>query len=120
MTSKSPAVKRLLRELAELHRDPPLDFHAAPLEGNILEWHFTVRGPAEGGFKGGRYHGRLIFPPDYPFKPPNIAFLHPNGRFEVNKKICLSITGASSSRVCQWRWRFCCAVVQFLFGRQWG
>jgi hypothetical protein len=26
-------------------------------------------------------------------KPPNIYFLTPNGRFEVGKKICLSITG---------------------------
>lgn len=35
----------------------------------------------------------MIFPVEYPFKPPNIVFLTPNGRFEVNKKICLSITG---------------------------
>lgn len=94
VTSKSSAVKRLLKELAELQKDESItDFWAAPLESNILEWHFTIRGPQEGGFQGGRYHGRLIFPPDYPFKPPHIAFLHPNGRFEVNKKICLSITG---------------------------
>ena len=26
-------------------------------------------------------------------KPPNITFLTPNGRFETNKKICLSISG---------------------------
>lgn len=36
--------------------------------------------------------GRIIFPADYPFKPPNIYFLTPNGRFELGKKICLSIT----------------------------
>ncbi|KAJ3323262.1 Ubiquitin-conjugating enzyme E2 J1 [Boothiomyces sp. JEL0866] len=90
--SKS-AVKRLLQELKELENDPSPEFTARPLESDILEWHFTIRGPPEGGFKGGRYHGRLIFPVEYPFKPPNIVFLTPNGRFEVNKKICLSITG---------------------------
>lgn len=26
-------------------------------------------------------------------KPPNVIFMTPNGRFEVNKKICLSISG---------------------------
>ncbi|KAI8905457.1 ubiquitin-conjugating enzyme E2 J1-like protein [Gorgonomyces haynaldii] len=63
------------------------------MEDNVFEWHFTLRGPPEGGFKGGRYHGRIMFPADYPFKPPNISFLTPNGRFEIGKKICLSITG---------------------------
>ncbi|KAI8803485.1 ubiquitin-conjugating enzyme E2 [Cladochytrium replicatum] len=91
--SRSPAVKRLLSEFRELQADPSPEFTAAPLEDNMLEWHFTIRGPNTGGFSGGRYHGRMIFPPDYPFKPPNISFLTPNGRFEVGKKICLSITG---------------------------
>lgn len=35
----------------------------------------------------------MLFHKDYPFKPPNIVFLTPNGRFQVGKKICLSITG---------------------------
>ncbi|KAH6571741.1 hypothetical protein BASA50_003420 [Batrachochytrium salamandrivorans] len=92
-TSRSPAVKRLMKELAELRASPSAEFTAEPLEDNLLEWHFTLRGPPDGGFLGGRYHGRLIFPTDYPFKPPNISFLTLNGRFEVGKKICLSITG---------------------------
>jgi ubiquitin-conjugating enzyme E2 J1 len=33
-----------------------------------------------------------LLPLDYPFKPPNIVFLTPNGRFEAGKKICLSIS----------------------------
>ena len=41
----------------------------------------------------GIYHGRITLPPEYPMKPPNITFLTPNGRFETNKKICLSISG---------------------------
>ncbi|KAJ3320659.1 Ubiquitin-conjugating enzyme E2 J1 [Blyttiomyces sp. JEL0837] len=91
--SRSAAMKRLMKEYAELKADPSPELTAAPLEDNLLEWHFTIRGPTEGGFFGGRYHGRLLFPSDYPFKPPNIMFLTPNGRFELNRKICLSITG---------------------------
>ena len=53
---------------------------------------FTLRGPTASDFEGGVYHGRILLPNDYPFKPPNIIFLTPNGRFEVRKKICLSIS----------------------------
>ena len=33
-----------------------------------------------------------VLPTDWPFSPPNIYFLTPNGRFRVNQKICLSIS----------------------------
>ncbi len=32
-------------------------------------------------------------PPQYPLRPPNFRFLTPTGRFEVNREICLSISG---------------------------
>ncbi|XP_034384195.1 ubiquitin-conjugating enzyme E2 J1 [Cyclopterus lumpus] len=89
---KSPAVKRLMKEAAEL-RDPTQHYHAQPLEDNLFEWHFSVRGPPDSDFDGGVYHGRIVLPPEYPMKPPSIILLTPNGRFEVGKKICLSISG---------------------------
>lgn len=89
---RSPAVKRLMREAQELH-EATEEYYAQPLEDNLFEWHFTVRGPPESEFEGGVYHGRVILPPDYPMKPPSIILLTPNGRFETNKKICLSISG---------------------------
>ncbi|KAL3921303.1 MAG: hypothetical protein SGPRY_004952, partial [Prymnesium sp.] len=46
-------------------------------------WHFTIRGPPSTAFEGGRYHGRITLPPEYPFKPPSIALLTPSGRFEA-------------------------------------
>ncbi|KAG0704429.1 Ubiquitin-conjugating enzyme E2 J1 [Chionoecetes opilio] len=91
MTYKN-TVKRLFREAKELH-EATEEYYAQPLEDNLFEWHFTVRGPADSEFDGGVYHGRIIMPADYPMKPPNIIFLTPNGRFETNKKICLSISG---------------------------
>ncbi|XP_046877482.1 ubiquitin-conjugating enzyme E2 J1 [Hypomesus transpacificus] len=89
---KSPAVKRLMKEAAEL-REPTEHYHAQPLEDNLFEWHFSVRGPSDSDFDGGVYHGRIVLPPEYPMKPPSIILLTPNGRFEVGKKICLSISG---------------------------
>lgn len=90
--TRSPAVKRLMREAAELSC-PTSEFSASPLEDNLFEWHFTVRGPGDTDFQGGIYHGRIIVPAEYPMKPPDIIVLTPNGRFEVGKKICLSISG---------------------------
>jgi ubiquitin-conjugating enzyme E2 J1 len=81
-----------MKELSELKANVSCEFTAQPLEDDLFEWHFTLRGllllyysPNEGGFSGGRYHGRIVFPAEYPMKPPNIYFLTPNGRFEVGK-----------------------------------
>ncbi|VDP51848.1 unnamed protein product [Soboliphyme baturini] len=63
-----------MREAAEL-QDPTELFAARPLEENLFEWHFTVRGTADTDFDGGIYHGRIILPPEYPMKPPSIIML---------------------------------------------
>ena len=42
--------------------------------------------------QGGIYHGRILLPPEYPFKPPSFMMLTQNGRFETGVKICLSIS----------------------------
>lgn len=78
--------------MRELASDPSDQYCAAPLEDNMFEWHFTIRGPPDTEFEGGCYHGRILLPADYPFKPPDIIFLTPNGRFQVNTKVCLSIS----------------------------
>lgn len=81
-----------MREACEL-AEPTDEYFATPLEDNLFEWHFTVRGPPNTEFEDGLYHGRILLPSQYPMQPPNIILLTPNGRFETNKKICLSISG---------------------------
>jgi len=94
MSRNTPTLKRILREASELSTTPSKDYHAAPLETDLYEWHFTIRGPpSPSPFSEGIYHGRIILPPAYPLKPPSFRFLTPSGRFEVNREICLSISG---------------------------
>ncbi|VDK78575.1 unnamed protein product [Onchocerca ochengi] len=81
-----------MKEAVEL-RNPTDMYYAQPLEDNLFEWHFTVRGPKDTDFEGGIYHGRILLPIDYPMKPPSVILLTPNGRFQLNQKICLSISG---------------------------
>ena len=59
---------------------------------NILEWHFVIKGPKDTPYTGGSYHGKLIFPSEYPYKPPAIMMLTPNGRFNTNTRLCLSMS----------------------------
>mmetsp|Transcript_45 Transcript_45/g.67 ORF Transcript_45/g.67 Transcript_45/m.67 type:complete len:258 (-) Transcript_45:378-1151(-) len=88
----SNALRRIRADLMELQRNPSEMYKAFPLEDDVFQWHFTVRGPAGTEFVGGLYHGRILLPAEWPFKPPSIMLMTPNGRFEVNKKICLSLT----------------------------
>ena len=92
LNSKSSAVKRIMADVRELGKHPSSRYQAQPLEENVFEWHFTIKGPAGSDFENGIYHGRILLPSEYPFKPPNIIFLTKNGRFEVGTKICLSIS----------------------------
>ncbi|XP_038988814.1 ubiquitin-conjugating enzyme E2 32-like [Phoenix dactylifera] len=89
---RNPAVKRILQELKEMQSNPSDDFMSLPLEENIFEWQFAIRGPRDTEFEGGIYHGRIQLPAEYPFKPPAFMMLTPNGRFETQTKICLSIS----------------------------
>mmetsp|Transcript_1067 Transcript_1067/g.2589 ORF Transcript_1067/g.2589 Transcript_1067/m.2589 type:complete len:370 (+) Transcript_1067:145-1254(+) len=88
----SPSIRRILADVRELQRDPSDQYAARPLDDNMFDWHFVIRGPVGTDFEGGVYHGRIILPNDYPFKPPSIMILTENGRWEVNTKICLSIS----------------------------
>lgn len=63
-----------MREAQELS-EPTDEYSAHPLEDNLFEWHFTMRGPQSSEFEGGIYHGRILLPTQYPMKPPNIIIL---------------------------------------------
>lgn len=65
---------------------------AEPDESNILKWHYAIRGPSETPYDGGIYIGKLVFPSEYPMKPPGVMMLTPSGRFKVNTRICMSMS----------------------------
>ncbi|AYU75999.1 ubiquitin-conjugating enzyme, putative [Leishmania donovani] len=98
MSYASSAIKRLSNEYRRLQKpeNRVREYYIAPLEENIFEWHFTLRGP--GGddnslpYKDGIYHGALIFSRSYPLEPPDILFFTRSGRFAVREKICSTIS----------------------------
>lgn len=40
-----------------------------------------VLGPEGTPYVGGLYHGKLVFPRQFPFKPPSIYMITPSGRY---------------------------------------
>eukprot|EP00041_Stephanoeca_diplocostata_P025106 m.650467 g.650467 ORF g.650467 m.650467 type:complete len:217 (-) comp22672_c0_seq5:1384-2034(-) len=86
------ATQRLKKELKQLITDPEEHLRAMPLPNNLLEWHFVLLPPKECVYEGGEYHGKIVLPKDYPFKPPAVMMITPNGRFSTNTRLCLSMS----------------------------
>jgi ubiquitin-conjugating enzyme E2 J2 len=86
--------RRLSKELKALAKDPIKSpkISVAPNESNILEMHYVIEGSDDTPFAGGIYHGKLIFPKEYPLKPPSVMMCTPNGRFTPNRRLCLSMS----------------------------
>lgn len=61
-----------------------------PNPDNILEIFFLIKGSQDSSFKNGEYICKLVHNPQYPIKAPDYYVLTPNGRFQINKKICLT------------------------------
>ena len=94
MAAKTPAEKRILRELQELQAENPTFVSAGPASGDDLyAWTATVVGPADSPYEGGLFHLDMVFPKDYPFQPPRVAFAtriyHPN--IASDGSICLDL-----------------------------
>jgi len=75
-----------------MQKEPPPFVWAVPDEKNILTWNYLILGPPDSPYAGGEYHGVLLFPSEYPFKPPGIKMFTPSGRFQPDKKICFSMS----------------------------
>ena len=99
------ATKRIAKELADVRKEQDLwcsDMLIAVRlvqEDQLFSWTAALRGPPDTPYEHGEYHLDIVFPPDYPFKPPRITFrtpiLHPN----INSAggICIDILNAQWS-----------------------
>lgn len=92
MAGNKSCMVRLQREYKALLKDPVPNVTAHPLPQDMLEWHYVLEGSSGTEYEGGVFHGKIVFPPQYPFKPPSILMLTPNGRFATGTKLCLSMT----------------------------
>jgi ubiquitin-conjugating enzyme E2 J1 len=73
--------QRIAGEVKNMSKEKLTYLHAAPLPDDLYTWHYTIQGPENTEFHEGIYHGVILLPFEYPFKPPDIIFLNKNGRF---------------------------------------
>lgn len=95
----APTVKRLLRDIKELKKNPLTDhgIYYKHSEDDMLKGNALIVGPKDTPYQYGFYLFELTFPQDYPHTPPRVTFLTNDGtvRFNPNLyqngKVCLSI-----------------------------
>ncbi len=81
--------KRVFREYEMIMESPLPNVYIAKEEQNHLNWYCLIHGLEE-PYIGGEYLFLIQLSPRYPLAPPDFYMLTPNGRFEVNKKLCFS------------------------------
>lgn len=94
MATQDQATLLLRKQLQELNKNPVEGFSAGVIdESDIYKWEVMVIGPPDTPYEGGFFKSHLIFPKDYPVKPPKLKFIseiwHPN--IDKDGYVCISI-----------------------------
>lgn len=92
------ATKRLKRELLDLRSEENTEILNINVDdSNILQWKILLA-PKHYPYNKGAFRIEVLFPPEYPFKPPKINFetkiYHPN--VDEKGQICLPIISADN------------------------
>lgn len=62
-------------------------------EQNMDKWYILLHNFSGDNdeYSGGEYLVRIELPKDFPYNPPHFYFMTPNGLYDVEKKVCISI-----------------------------
>jgi len=94
MGENTQASLLLRKQLSELNKNPVEGFSAGLIDDDdIFRWEVMIIGPPDTLYEGGFFKCHLLFPKEYPLKPPELRILtdiwHPN--IDKNGKVCISI-----------------------------
>lgn len=75
--SDQARLKRILRELANIARNPLDGVHVYPVQNRVDFWRIVLCGPNGSVYEGGTFLLYAVFPEKYPNAPPEIRFQTP-------------------------------------------
>ncbi|CED84191.1 ubiquitin-conjugating enzyme 9 [Phaffia rhodozyma] len=110
---------RLGEERKQWRKDHPFGFYARPAKNtdgtmDLMKWEVGIPGKAGTNWEGGIFKLQMIFPEDYPSKPPKCKFtpplFHPN--VYPSGTVCLSILDEEKS------WKPAITIKQIVIGIQ--
>lgn len=92
-TKQRRAVKRLMKELKQIKKEPIAGVSALPAsDKNLFLWHANIKGPEGTVWEKGIFHLEMTFPGDYPDNPPSLRLctkiVHPN---VFGNEVCLDM-----------------------------
>lgn len=94
MTKRDQGFHLLKKQLSDLERNPVDGFSAGLIDDeDMYKWSVLIMGPPDTYYAGGLFKCHLVFPKEYPVKPPKMKFTsdiwHPN--IDKNGDVCISI-----------------------------
>jgi len=84
-------VKRVMKEIRDYQTGDKKNFQLS-YDENDLQMFYAVVDSMDGDYSGGQYIMKVKLPDNYPYSPPVISCVNPNGRFEPGTNICLNIS----------------------------
>jgi ubiquitin-protein ligase len=84
--------QRIIKEIEEIKKNPDNFFIVSISQDNIMDWYIKYQNLNDERFTDGSYILHIKLHEGYPFKAPDFKWLTPNGRFEVNSRICYNIS----------------------------
>ena len=88
-------VKKLMKDYEDIHKNPIENVKVACKDNDLYQCYCLFHGLKD-EYEGGEYVLHIKLSPNHPMEPPDFFFLTPNGRFEINKKLCFSNSGYHS------------------------
>ncbi|KAI3640724.1 hypothetical protein MIR68_001602 [Amoeboaphelidium protococcarum] len=90
--------KRIMQEAQYFTSNLPDGMYGGPVDDDISKWSVGFQGPSNSPYAKGFFALDIVFPGDYPFKPPQIKFsqkvYHPN--IDDDGNICLTLLKTDS------------------------
>ena len=83
---------RIVKEIEEIKKNVDKNFKISVSESNMMDWYILYHNIDDPRFVGGEFILHIKLHEGYPFKAPDFKWLTPNGRFEINTKICYNIS----------------------------